>query len=197
MHSTLLYYTSRCKASLRNVHIISLRWGLHASACSSQSKTLSNGEDQLKQSCLLYRAALFPLWRLSSLLWWGIHGAQLEAAPPFWRSRRHWLLHWQMQCGQEDMERGQHPTHQGKTAQGGHLLQHSVNVFVISLYWLIYNMHNIIPKLNFSLWRLEVWQLGQCISLGSMELIWLDWVMVRPPALPSNARLGPCLTQVM
>lgn len=49
MHSTLLYYTSRHNASLRNVHIISQRWGLHASACFSQSKTLSNGEDQLKQ----------------------------------------------------------------------------------------------------------------------------------------------------
>lgn len=102
-----------------------------------------------------------------------------------------------MQCGQKDMEGGQHPTHQGKTAQGGHLLQHPVHIFVISLNWLIYNMHNIIPKLNLSLWRLEVWQLGQCISLGSMELIWLDWVMVQPPALPSNARLGPCLAQVM
>lgn len=50
MYSTLLYYSSRPNASLRNVHIINQRLGLHASACYSQSKTLSNGKDQLKQS---------------------------------------------------------------------------------------------------------------------------------------------------
>lgn len=38
-----------------------------------------------------------------------------------------------MQRCQEDVEGGQHPTHQGKTAQGVYVLQHPVHV-VTSVY---------------------------------------------------------------